>query len=56
MDKIWFEVHLWSEMYERAIILSFDFWLLISVVAADYFLHFLFVFDFTVIKSLLLTY
>ena len=37
MDKKQFEVHLCSEMYERATILIFDLWLLVSVVAADYF-------------------
>ena len=31
MDKKRFEVHLCFEMYERAIILIFDLWLLISV-------------------------
>ena len=37
MDKKRFEVHLCFKMYERAIILIFDLWLLISVAAADYF-------------------
>ena len=37
MDKKRFEVHLCFEMYERAIILIFDLWLLISVAAVDYF-------------------
>ena len=37
MDKKQFEVHLCFEMYERAIILIFDLWLLISVAAVDYF-------------------
>ena len=31
-----FEVHLCSEMYERAVVLIFDLWLLIIVAAADY--------------------
>ena len=32
-----FGVHMCFEMYERAIILIFDLWLLISVAAVDYF-------------------
>ena len=55
MDKKLFEVHLCFEMYGRAIILIFDLWLLTSVelliISA-----FLFVFDFIVIKLLLLNY
>ena len=50
MDKKRSEVHLYFEMYERAIILIFELQLLISVDAADIFLRFLFVFDFTVMK------
>ena len=37
MDRKQFEVYLCFEMYERAIILIFDLWLLISVAAVDYF-------------------
>ena len=37
MDKKRSEVHLCFEMYEIAIILIFDLWLLISVAAVDYF-------------------
>ena len=37
MDKKRSEVYLCFEMYERAIILFFDLWLLISVAAVDYF-------------------
>ena len=55
MDKKLFEVHLCFEMYGRAIILIFDLWLLTSVelliISA-----FLFIFDFIVIKLLLLNY
>ena len=53
MDKKLFEVHLCFEMYGRAIILIFDLWLLTSVELLIIF-AFLFVFDFIVIKLLLL--
>ena len=42
MDKKQFEVHLCLKMYEKAIILIFDLWLLISVAAADYFCIYLY--------------
>ena len=60
MDKKRFEVHL---CFKGAIILIFDLWLLISVAAVlslhgccRLFLRFLSVFDFTVIKLVLLIY
>ena len=37
MDKKRFEVHVYFEIHEGAIILVFGLWLLISVAAADYF-------------------
>ena len=37
MGKKRFEVHFCFKVYERAIILILDLWLLISVAAADYF-------------------
>ena len=55
MDKKQFKVHLCFEMYERAIILIFDLWLLISVELLII-LGLLFVFDFTAIKLHLLMY